>query len=71
MAITREELHHLIEGLPEQEMESAQRFLLFLSQEPIGPEFGMSIQRGLEQADSGQTIVCRDYEDMVERVLGN
>lgn len=53
MAITREQLHRLVEGLPEQEIAAAQRFLLFLSQETIDEEFAQSIQRGSAQADSG------------------
>ena len=40
-----------------------------LSQEPVGPNFGDSIRRGVAQADSGETIVCQDYDDMVEKLL--
>ena len=71
MPITREQLHQLVEVLPEQEIVTAQRFLMYLSQESVSGQFARSIHRGLEQADSGQTIVCRDYSDMVEKVLGD
>lgn len=71
MPITREQLHQLVEGLPEQEIAAAQRFLLFLSQETIGDEFGQSIRRGLDQANSGQTVVCRNYNEMVDQLLGD
>jgi hypothetical protein len=39
-------------------------------QEPVGSDFGQSIRRGIAQADAGDTIVCRDYDDMVEKLLG-
>ena len=71
MPITREQLHQLVEGLPEQEIAAAQRFLLFLSQETIGDQFGQSIRRGLDQANSGQTVVCRNYNEMVDQLLGD
>ena len=71
MPVTREQLHQLVEGLPEQEIAAAQRFLLFLSQETIGDEFGQSIRRGLDQANSGQTVVCRNYNEMVDQLLGD
>lgn len=31
-------------------------------------EFADSIRRGLAQADAGDTVVCRDYAEMVEIV---
>ena len=71
MPITREQLHRLVERLPEQEIAAAQRFLLFLSQEKIGEEFSQSIRRGLDQANSGQTMVCRNYNEMVDQLLGD
>lgn len=71
MPITREQLHQLVEGLPEQEIAAAQRFLLFLSQETIGDEFGKAIRRGVDQANSGQTVVCRNYNEMVDQLLGD
>ena len=67
---SRNILHQLVESLPEAEIATAQRFLTLLSAEPIGPEFAESIRRGLAQADAGDTIVCRDYADMVEKLLG-
>ena len=42
----------------------------FLSQEPIGPAFAASIRRGMAQAEAGQTVVCRDFDEMVEKLLG-
>ena len=67
---TRDDLHHLIDKLPDGEIPAAHRFLEFLSQEPISPAFAASIRRGIAQADSGQTIVCHNYEEMVEKLLG-
>jgi hypothetical protein len=66
---TRDDLHELIDLLPDAEIATAQRFLVFLSQEAVGPHFAESIRRGMEQADSGQTTVCHGYEEMVERLL--
>jgi hypothetical protein len=70
MADTRHTLHDLIDRLPDAELIMAQRFLEFLSQESVGPAFSDSIRRGIAQADAGQTIVCRDYDEMVEKLLG-
>ncbi len=70
MAITRDQLHQLVDGLPEQEMAPAQRFLLFLSQEAISEELGGSIRQGLSQAEAGEAIVCRNFDEMVEKILG-
>ena len=69
MAAARETLHDLIDKLPEKELRVAQRFLEFLSQEPVGPELAASIRRGIAQADAGQTIVCHSYDEMVEKLL--
>ena len=66
---TRDVLHELIDRLPEADIGTVERFLTLLSQEPIGPAFAESIRRGLAQADAGQTVVCRDYADMVEKLL--
>jgi hypothetical protein len=71
MPITREQLHHLVERLPEQEMAEAERLLLFLSRETISEEFGRAILTGWDQAGTGKTVVCLDYNNMVERVLGD
>ena len=70
MQATRSELHDLVERIPEVEIPIAQRFLQFLSQEPIGPKFAESIRRGIAQADEGQSIVCDGYAEMVEKQLG-
>ncbi len=67
--VSREALHELVESLPEAEIAIAERFLTILSKEPIGPEFADSIRRGLAQADAGDTVVCRDYAEMVEKLL--
>jgi hypothetical protein len=70
MGANRDILHHLIDRLPDAEITAAQRFLEFLAQEPVGPDFGRSIRRGIAQADAGKAIVCQDYDDMVEKLLG-
>jgi hypothetical protein len=44
--------------------------LQFLSDESIGPAFAALLRRGINQADAGETIVCDDYDDMVEELLG-
>jgi hypothetical protein len=69
MAANRDTLHHLIDRLPDAEIAPAQRFLEFLAQEPVGPVFGESIRRGIAQADAGEAIVCRNYDDMVDNLL--
>ena len=69
MSAMREQLHKLVDSLPEREVATAQRFLSFLAQEPIEEDFAQSIRRGLAEADSGQTIECRDYNDMVTQLL--
>jgi hypothetical protein len=70
MSASRDALHQLIDGLPDAELAAAQRFLEFLSQEPVGPNFAAAIRRGIAQADAGDTIVCRSYDEMVAKVLG-
>jgi hypothetical protein len=70
MAANRDTLHHLIDRLPDAEIAAAQRFLEFLAQEPVGPVFGKSIRRAIAQADGGEAIVCQNYDDMVEKLLG-
>lgn len=47
----------------------AERFLTVISREPLGPEFADSIRRGLALADAGDTVVSRDYAEMVEKLL--
>jgi len=66
----REALHHLVDQLPDAALGTAQEMLESLSGESIGPEFAESIRRGIAQADAGQTIVCTNYEEMVEKMLG-
>lgn len=39
-------------------------------QESVVAEFAESIRRGIAQADAGQTVVCRGYEEMAEKILG-
>lgn len=67
---SRNALHELVDSLPEAEIATAERFLTILSKEPIGPEFADSIRRGLAQADAGDTVVCRDYSEMIDKLLG-
>jgi hypothetical protein len=69
MVVARDTLHDLIDRLPDAELGAARRFLEFLSQEPIGPGLAASIRRGIAQADAGQTIVCHNYDEMVEKLL--
>jgi hypothetical protein len=66
----RDTLHYLIDRLPDAEIPAAQRFLAFLAQEPVGTVFGESIRRGIAQADAGESIVCQNYDDMVEKLPG-
>jgi len=54
---------------PNHNGQPAERFLTIISKERIGPEFAESIRRGLAQADAGDTVVCRDYGEMVEKLL--
>ncbi len=67
--VSRDVLHELVDSLPEEEIAIAQRFLTIISKEPIGPEFAESIRRGLAQAVAGDTVVCRDYAEMLEKLL--
>lgn len=71
MPAARDDLHDLIDRLPEAEVESVRRFLESLAPEPVGPEFAASIRRGIEQVNTGKTILCHDYEEMVEQLLDN
>ena len=70
MAAPREDLHEMIERIPDAELAAARRYLEFLSQEPVGPAFAASIRHGIAQAEAGQTIVCRSYDEMVDKILG-
>lgn len=70
MAAPREDLHEMIERIPDAELAAARRYLEFLSQEPVGPAFAASIRRGIAQAEAGQTVVCRSYDEMVDKILG-
>jgi hypothetical protein len=70
MAAARDALHDLVDRLPDEELNAAQRFLEFLSQEAVAPSFAASIRRGIAQADAGQTIVCQNYDEMLEKLLG-
>lgn len=67
--VSRHVLHELVDSLPETEIATAERLLMMISKEPIGPEFADSIRRGLAQAEAGETVVCRDYAEMVEKLL--
>ena len=70
MAAARDALHDLVDRLPDGELNTARRFLEFLSQEAVGQVLAASIRRGIAQADAGQTIVCNNYDEMVEKLLG-
>ncbi len=67
--VSRDVLHELVDSLPEAEIAVAERFLKVISKEPVGPEFAESIRRGLVQAEAGDTVVCRDYAEKVEKLL--
>ncbi|MCC6536574.1 MAG: hypothetical protein IT162_03430 [Bryobacterales bacterium] len=67
--VSREVLHELVDSLPDEEIANAERFLTLISKESIGPEFASSIRRGLVQAEAGDTVVCADYAEMVEKLL--
>lgn len=69
MSETRQTLHELVERIPDAEIPIAERFLSLLSRESIGPQFAESIRRGIVQAAAGDTTVCRDFRDMVEKLL--
>jgi hypothetical protein len=70
MAVSRDTLHNLVDRLPENEFAAAQRFLEFQFQEPVTGELAASLRRGIAQANAGETVVCRDYDDLVEKLLG-
>ena len=65
----RAELHRLVDDLPDAELSAARRFLQFLSEDSVGPEFTASLLHSIAQADAGETIVCCDYDDMVKKLL--
>ena len=67
--VSRDTLHELVDSLPEAELAAAERFLTKISKGSIDSEFAASIRRGLAQADAGDTVVCRDYSEMVEKLL--
>jgi hypothetical protein len=69
MSMTRDDLHYLLDRIPESELPIAQRFLQFLSNEPIGPQFAQSIRKGIAEMDSGNSIICHDLDEMVQKVL--
>ena len=69
MPAARRELHELIDRIPDRELHTAQRFLQFLSEESFTPEFAESIRHGLVEANAGNTTVCHDFNDMVEKLL--
>lgn len=69
MPAARDELHVLIDRLPDGELHTAQRFLQFLSEESFTPAFAESIRRGIAQSNAGETIVCHNYDEMVEKLL--
>jgi hypothetical protein len=71
MSSSRSDLYAMIDRIPEAEIPLVERFLQFLSAEPIGPEFAKSIRRGMAQSDAGETIVCTSSEEMVETILGD
>jgi len=70
MSDNREGLHALVDRIPDAEIPLAERFLQFLSTEPIGPEFSKSLRRSITQADAGETIPCTNYDEMAEKLLG-
>lgn len=69
--MTRDDLHSLLDRIPESELGIAERFLQFLSSEPIGPRFALSIRNGIAEADAGNNIICRDLDEMTEKILGH
>jgi hypothetical protein len=69
MSMTRDDLHCLLDRIPESELPIAERFLQFLSNEPIGPRFAQSIRKGIAEAESGSSIICRDLDEMAEKIL--
>ena len=69
MSMTRDDLHSLLDRIPESELPIAERFLRFLSTEPIGPRFAQSIRKGIAEADGGSSVVYRDLGEMAEKIL--
>ena len=70
MSSPRDTLHDLIDRLPEQELGAALRFIEFLTREEVTPAFAESIRAGIQQADAGLTVDCRNYDEMVGKLLG-
>jgi hypothetical protein len=70
MAALRDDLHEMIERLPDAQLAAARRCLESLSREPVGPEFAASIRRGMAQSEAGQTVVCHSYDETVDQILG-
>jgi hypothetical protein len=70
MSTTRDSLHGSLDRVPESELPIAERFLQFLSSEPIGPRFADSIRKGIAEANNGNSIICRDLDEMTEKILG-
>jgi hypothetical protein len=71
MSVTRDNLHCLLDRIPESELSIAERFLQFLSNEPIGPRFAESIRKGIAEVDNGDGVICRDLDEMTEKILGH
>jgi hypothetical protein len=71
MSMMRDDLHYLLDRIPESELPIAERFLQFLSSEPIGPVFAQSIRNGIAEMDSGNSIICHNLDEMVDKVLGD
>jgi hypothetical protein len=69
--MTRANLHCLLDRIPESELPIAERFLQFLSNEPIGPRFAQSIRKGIAEADDGNIIIRRDLDEMTEKILAS
>jgi len=69
MSMTRDDLRCLLDRIPESELPIAERFLQFLSNELIGPRFAQSIRKGIAEAESGSSIICRDLDEMAEKIL--
>ncbi len=68
--VSRAVFHELVNMLSEVDIAFAERLLTINSKEPIGPEFVESIRRRHAQADAVDTVVCRDYGETVEKLLG-
>ena len=68
---SRANLHTLVDRLSDGEVSAAERFLEFLTTEPIGEQFAASIRRGMAESSRGETIVCRDEAEMISKILGD